>query len=332
MHRFLLLILVAATLACLSCRQENYLAEESRSLMLYQKNQTDGNLLALAEAQGVTIAKTAKDKKRQPGQYADYAVCIAKLGLQEEANRWFNKERVSFPASRKFVDAMKAKYAGAFAADTVSLPSSDMPDERLLAQFMFNDADSTLEPVLPDVSDDFDDDPAAIKVEVDQNPEMSAKEVAAIERGKRAMTEEEKNMSAEERAKAKKQAAKEKEKAKKKAQKEKEKAKKQAQKEKEQAKKQELKAKEAAKKQAAVEKEAARKQAAKEKEEARRQAAEEKERLREQQALRRDQERARAAEERQRQREEAKAQRQRERAEQIRQSGHSTDDEEYESE
>lgn len=295
-------------------------------MMLYQKNHTDGNLLALAKAQGETIAKNAKEKKKQPGQCADYAVCLAKLGLQEEANRWFNKERASFPASKKFVDAMKAKYVGSFASDTLSLPSSDKPDENLLASFMFNDADETLEPVLPDVSDEFADDPASIEVDVNQNPEMSEKEVAALERGKRAQTEEEKNMSAEERAKAKKQAAKEKEKAKKKAQKEKEKAKKQAQKEKEQAKKLEKQQKEAAKKQAQMEKEAARKLAAKEKEEARKKAAEEKERAREQQALQREQERARAAEERQRQREEAKAQRDRERAGQIRQSGSSSND------
>ena len=333
MHKKILFFAVAAaTLWCVSCQQENYLAEESRSMMLYQKNNTDGNLLALAKAQGESIARTAKDKNRQPGRYADYAVSLAKLGLQEEANRWFNKERATFPASKKFVDAMKAKYAGSFATDTVSLPSSNKPDDKLLASFMFNDADETLEPVLPDVSDDFSDDPASIEVEVDQNPLMSDKEVEALQRSKRAVTEEERNQTAEERAKAKKEAAKAKEKAKKQAQKEKEKAKKQAQKEKEQAKKLEKQQKEAAKKQSQMEKEAARKQAAKEKEAARQQAAEEKQRQREQQALQREQERARAAEERQRQREEAKAQRERERAEQIRQSGNTETGDEDESE
>ena len=317
MRKILLSTVALATLLLVSCKEENYLAEESRTLMLYQKNPTDGNLLALAEAQGETLAKTAKSKDRQPGQYADYAVSLAKLGLQDEANRWFNKERTTFPASKRFVDAMKARYCGQYAADTAALPASAKPNEKLLASFMFNDADSTLEPQLPDVSDDFDDDPASIAVDVDQNPEMTAKEVEALQRSKRAKTDEEKAMSAEERAKAKKEAAKQKEKAKKKAQKEKEKARKQAQKE-----------KEAAKKQAQKEKEAARKQAQKEKEAARKQAAEEKERLREQEALRRDQERARAAEERQRQREEAKAQRQRERADQIRQSGQTQDDDE----
>lgn len=329
MHRFLFFAVAAATIVCVSCQQENYLAEESRSMMLYQKNHTDGNLLALAKAQGESIARTAKEKTRQPGQYADYAVSIAKLGLQEEANRWFNKERVTFPASRKFVDAMKSKYAGAYAADTVSMPTGNRPDDKLLAAFMFNDADETLEPVLPDVSDDFSDDPASIKVEVDQNPEMTEKEVEALQRSKRAVSEEEKKMTAEERAKAKKEAAKAKEKARKQAQKEKEKARKQAQKEKEQIRKQEQQQKEAARKQAQIEKEAARKQAQKEKEAARQRAAEEKERAREQQALQREQERARAAEERQRQREEAKAQRRREQAEQIRQSG-STETEDIE--
>ena len=192
MRKILLSTVALATLLLVSCKEENYLAEESRTLMLYQKNPTDGNLLALAEAQGETLAKTAKSKDRQPGQYADYAVSLAKLGLQDEANRWFNKERTTFPASKRFVDAMKARYCGQYAADTAALPASAKPNEKLLAGFMFNDADSTLEPQLPDVSDDFDDDPASIAVDVDQNPEMTAKEVEALQRSKRAKTDEEK--------------------------------------------------------------------------------------------------------------------------------------------
>jgi hypothetical protein len=279
--RKILFFVMVGMLLLTACKEENYLANESRSLMLYQKNGTDGNLLALAKAQGETIARAKKSDKMQPGTYADYAVSLAKLGLQEEANKWFNKERRVYPASVKFVDAMKAKYVGGFAADTVSLPASNKPDEKLLAGFMFNDADDSLEPVLPDVSDDFSDDPAAIEVEVRQNPEMTDREVAALERSKQAKTEEERAMSAEERAKAKKKAAKEKEKAKKKAAKEKEKARKQAQKE-----------KELARQQAAAEKAAAKEKAAKEREAARAQAAKERQRQRESAALQRERERA----------------------------------------
>ena len=268
--RKILFFVMVGTLLLTACKEENYLANESRSLMLYQKNGTDGNLLALAKAQGETIARAKKSDKMQPGTYADYAVSLAKLGLQEEANKWFNKERRVYPASVKFVDAMKAKYVGGFAADTVSLPASNKPDEKLLAGFMFNDADDSLEPVLPDVSDDFSDDPAAIEVEVRQNPEMTDREVAALERSKQAKTEEERAMSAEERAKAKKQAAKEKEKARKQAQKE----------------------KELARQQAAAEKAAAKEKAAKEREAARAQAAEERQRQREAAALQRERERA----------------------------------------
>ena len=291
-------ILVALAFAFLplsSCREENYLANESRSLMLYQKNNTNGNLLALAKAQAESIGRAKKVKDLQPGACADYAVSLAKLGLVEDANKWFNKERTLYPASSKFVDAMKAKYVGSLASDTVSQPSSLKTDDKLLASFMFNDADESLEPILPDVSDEFDDDPAAIEVAVSQNPEMSAKEVAALERGKNAKTDEERAMSAEERAKAKKQAQKEKEKAKKKAAKEKEKAKKQAQKEKEAARKQAQKEKEAARKQAAAEKAAAKEKAAKEKEEARAKAAEERQRQREAAALERERQRAERA-------------------------------------
>ena len=291
----ILVTLAFASLSLSSCREENYLANESRSLMLYQKNNTNGNLLALAKSQAETIGRAKKNKDLHPGTCADYAVSLAKLGLLEDANKWFNKERTLYPASAKFVDAMKTKYVGSLAADTVSLPSSLKTDDKLLASFMFNDADESLEPILPDVSDEFDDDPAAIEVAVSQNPEMSAKEVAALERGKNAKTDEERAMSAEERAKAKKQAQKEKEKAKKKAQKEKEKAKKQAQKEKEAARKQAQKEKEAARKQAAAEKAAAKEKAAKEKEEARAKAAEERQRQREAAALERERERAERA-------------------------------------
>jgi hypothetical protein len=295
-HRIAILIPLAFAVFSLSaCKEENYLANESRSLMLYQKNNTNGNLLALAKAQAETIGRAKKSKELKPGMCADYAVSLAKLGLSDEANKWFNKERSLFPASAKFVDAMKAKYVGSSASDTSSLPASLKTDDKLLASFMFNDADDSLEPILPDVSDEFDDDPAAIKVDVSQNPEMSAKEVAALERGKNAKTDEEKAMSAEERAKAKKQAQKEKEKAKKKAAKEKEKAKKQAQKEKEAARKQAQKEKEAARKQAAAEKAAAKEKAAREKEEARAKAAEERQRQREAAALERERQRAERA-------------------------------------
>lgn len=322
-----------------SCKEENYLADEARSMMLYQKNQTGGNLLALAKCKAQTIAAYSKTKERQAGLYADYAVCLANLGLKEEANKWFNLERVTFPTSAAYISGMKAKHVPAYASDTLSLPDSRKPDEGIFASFVFNDADETLEPELPDVSDDFSDDPASIQVQVNHLPEMSDKEVAAMERGKNAQTDEERELSAEERAKAKKQAAKEKEKAKKKAAKEKEKAKKQAAKEKEQAKKQAAKEKEAAKKQAqqekelakkqaqeekelakkekeqakkqaAKEKEQARKQAAKEKEEARKQAAKEKEEAREQVAREREEARERATKER----EEARARAAEERA------------------
>lgn len=278
-----------------ACKEENYIANESRSLMLYQKNTSNGNLLALAKAQAETIGRAKKSRDIEPGACSDYAVSLAKLGLLEDANKWFNKERSLYPASAKFVDAMKAKYVGTLAADTASLPSSLKTDDKLFASFMFNDADDSLEPVLPDVSDEFADDPASIDVDVSHNPEMSAKEVAALERSKNAKTDEERVMSAEERAKAKKQAQKEKEKAKKKAAKEKEKAKKQAQKEKEAALKQAQKEKEAARKQAAAEKAAAKEKAAREKEEARARAAEERQRQREAAALERERERAERA-------------------------------------
>lgn len=280
-------VLIGILLLASGCKEENYLAEESRSLMLYQRNQTNGNLLALAKAHARTIAENEKQKKHQPGLYADYAVCLAKLGNYEEANRWFNLEMTIFPASAKYVKGMKENYVTAYAADTLALPTSRKPDEKVLAAYMFNDADESLEPILPDVSDDFSDDPASIEVKVDQQPEMTEKEVAAYERSKHAKTEEQKALTAEERAKAKKQAAKEKEKAKKKAAKEKEKAKKQAQKE-----------KEAAKKQAQKEKEIARKQAQKEKEEAKKQAIKEKEEARKQAQMEREEARAKAAEER----------------------------------
>lgn len=330
--------MVTALVGTVGCKEENHLAEEAQRMIFYQRNQSDGNLLALAKVQGEVINENVKNKTEQAGIYADYGLCLAKLGLQEEGNKWMNKEMSVFPASTTYVKALKTKYAGAYASDCSSLPSSRKTDEKTLASFMFNDADEELEPVFPDVSDEFSDDPASIVVTVDQNPEMSEKEVQALELSKYAKTDEEKALSAEERAKAKKQAAKEKEKAKKQAAKEKEKAKKQAAKEKAKAKKQAEKEKAIAKEQAAKEKEAAKRQAAKEKEQAREKAALQKEaerarlaaekaQQREEAAAERQRQREAAAAERQRQREEAAAERQRQKEEAARQQQEEDDDE-----
>lgn len=302
-------IIASICLLVSGCQQENYLVNEARSMMLYQKNNTDGNLLNLAKAHAQNIKANADSKNPQIGLYADYATCLAKLGLQEEANKWYNKELIVFPASEIYVKSMKAKYCGSFAPDCTTLPSSKKPDEKLLEAFAFTDADEDLEPVLPDVSDEFSDDPASIIVDVDQLSELSDKEVKALERGKNAKTDEEKAMTKEEREKAKKQAAKEKEKAKKKAAKEKEKAKKKAAKEKAKAKKQAAKEKEIARQQAAREKELAREKAVKEKEQAREQVAKEKQQAKEQAAQEREQQREQIAREREQAREEAARQR-----------------------
>lgn len=198
-------------------------------LLSYNSKPTQNHLLILAHEYQRAIQAVGDDYYVRPGLYADYAVALARLGYEEEAAAWFNKEAERFPVSKTYVDELKRTLVPQYAnakrvADTVSLTLPVPVDEEALAK------------------------------EIARQSVPPTREELARERAE----------AREQAAKEKKELQKEREQERKEAAKEK----KQLQKEKEKAKKQAAKEKEAARKEALKEKEAARKQAMKEKEEA----------------------------------------------------------------
>ena len=109
---------LAAALLTTACYNEGTLVNNPSPLMLYQHKPTEVRLLALTKSYAEAINRNLEDKVVHPGQYADYGVALAKLGLLEQANQMFNNEKTLFPNSSKYVDFLKRTYTPNLFADS----------------------------------------------------------------------------------------------------------------------------------------------------------------------------------------------------------------------
>ena len=235
-----LLWLMATALLTASCYNEGTLVNNPAPLLQYQHKPTEARLLTLAKSYAEAINQNLKDHVIHPGQYADYGVALAKLGLQEQANVMFNNEKTFFPNSTKYVEFLKRTYTPNLFADN-HFDTSKIDVKAL---------DSIRVEYTPEelaAQQELEADPEYQKMLKLQQLEEKEAKAAAV---KKAREERAKAKKAERKAqtKAREKEKREKEQVKKAAEKERAKAKKAEQKAKEEAKKAERKAKEEAKK------------------------------------------------------------------------------------
>lgn len=100
--------LLALSASMAACSSQRTMLEDPTPLINYQKEPSVENLETLSKAYAATINRYRKEKVKYPGMYADYAVTLAKLGNQGEANRYFNMEIEAFPSSREYVNKLKS--------------------------------------------------------------------------------------------------------------------------------------------------------------------------------------------------------------------------------
>jgi len=100
-----------------SCSNQRSLVEDPSISLNYLLNPTEDNLNNLSKAYGTAINHNRKSGVKQPGLCSEYAITLALMGNQEEANKWFNKEVADFPASRDYVLALKKVYCPAYESD-----------------------------------------------------------------------------------------------------------------------------------------------------------------------------------------------------------------------
>ena len=79
---------LATTLLLTACYNEGTLVNNPAPLMHYQHKPTQVRLLALTKSYAEAINRNLEDKVVHPGQYADYGVALAKLGLLEASQRY----------------------------------------------------------------------------------------------------------------------------------------------------------------------------------------------------------------------------------------------------
>lgn len=99
------------------CNNTRLLVDDPTISLNYLKSPTEDNLTALSKAYAQALNQCRRDGVKRAGLAADYAVTLALLGNQEEANRWFNKEVADFPSSRDYVVQLKQVYCPAYASD-----------------------------------------------------------------------------------------------------------------------------------------------------------------------------------------------------------------------
>lgn len=87
---------------------------------------SNANLENLSKAYSSAINRNRKENIKQPGLCSDYAVCLALLGQEAEANKWFNKEVSDFPTSRPYVLKMKKQLIPQYANDNTTASESDL--------------------------------------------------------------------------------------------------------------------------------------------------------------------------------------------------------------
>mgnify|MGYP004443892159 CR=1 FL=1 len=118
--------LFAASLFC-GCNNTRSLVEDPTISLNYLMDPSEDNLSNLSKAYGTAINRNRKAGVKQPGLCSDYAITLALLGNQEEANKWFNREVADFPSSRDYVVSLKQIYCPAFVNEASQATDAIVP-------------------------------------------------------------------------------------------------------------------------------------------------------------------------------------------------------------
>lgn len=173
-----------------------------RAALNYIMDSTRSNLETLRNSYARQVGQVERSGERpKPGLFADYAICLAKLGQYEEAAKWLRKEVTAYPCAAEYVEQIRSQL----------LPNHK---EKSNTEYL---------PVLPYEQVNGGNCAAYhIVAESAELPNLAHKEVET----ERKLTPSEKKQAQKEKAKEKKKLKKDKEKARKKQQKAKAKAKK----------------------------------------------------------------------------------------------------------
>lgn len=175
---------------------------DMRAALNYITEPNKDNLENLRNSYARQVGQVERSGERpKPGLFAEYAVCLAKLGQYEEAAKWLKKEVTAYPCAAAYVEQLRSQL---------------LPNHQLKSN-------TTYLPTLPDSLVNGGN-PAAyhIVAESAMLTNLAHKDVEV----ERKLTPKEKKQAQKEKAKEKKKLKKDKEKARKKQQKAKAKAKK----------------------------------------------------------------------------------------------------------
>lgn len=118
--RFFPLLLILSPLLQTSCNDLKYLTDNSPVLLEYQNHPTQYNLADLSKSYASAIKICQKRDSIRPGLYSEYAVTLALLGKNSEANKMFNNEVAYFPNSARYVRQLKLLLVPEYVSDTIS--------------------------------------------------------------------------------------------------------------------------------------------------------------------------------------------------------------------
>lgn len=99
------------------CGETRQLVDDPTISLSYLKEPSEENLGTLSKAYAQALNRNRKAQVKQPGLAAEYAITLALLGDQQQANQWFNREVADFPSSRTYVVKLKAIYCPAYSND-----------------------------------------------------------------------------------------------------------------------------------------------------------------------------------------------------------------------
>lgn len=105
-----ILIAFCALLTDVQAQQGKSRDTDMRAALNYIIDSSRSNLETLRNSYARQVGQVERSGERpKPGLFADYAICLAKLGQYDEAAKWLKKEVAAYPCAAEYVEQLRSQ-------------------------------------------------------------------------------------------------------------------------------------------------------------------------------------------------------------------------------
>lgn len=105
-----IIIALCALMTDVQAQQGKSRDTDMRAALNYIIDSSRSNLESLRNSYARQVGQVERSGERpKPGLFADYAICLAKLGQYDEATKWLKKEVAAYPCAAEYVEQLRSQ-------------------------------------------------------------------------------------------------------------------------------------------------------------------------------------------------------------------------------